>query len=32
MPSSENVMTTQRLTKPYGKDILAVADLDLSQL
>jgi ABC-type multidrug transport system ATPase subunit len=28
--STEEVITTRRLTKRYGKDVLAVADLDLS--
>jgi ABC-type multidrug transport system ATPase subunit len=30
MSPGEDVITTRRLTKRYGKDVLAVADLDLS--
>jgi ABC-type multidrug transport system ATPase subunit len=30
MSPTEEVITTRRLTKRYGKDVLAVADLDLS--
>ena len=30
MEPTEEVITTRRLTKRYGSDVVAVADLDLS--